>query len=102
MAEVAMLLLLIVAFYACGLYALMNWASPKGKRPYKCYECGRPMDRLQHPGRDLPEEIRRYLNKYRLPKHVVRIFGCPKGHRQLFIAPPVGDETKSLYVARSR
>jgi hypothetical protein len=69
------------------------------RKPFpSCLECGLPMVQLRYLGNELPYEIKIYLDKYNLPKHVVRRFICPQSHRELWIAPPVGDRRKSLIV----
>ena len=99
MAEVNMLFGGIIVLIALGLIALLQLVGPKGKVFPSCYQCGRPMKQYQHHGRNLPEEIVQYLHKHNLPHLVVRRFVCPYNHRELWIAPPVGDQRKSVIVA---
>ncbi len=96
---VAMLFVVGLAFMALGINVFLKMISPKGKVFPSCFKCGRPMVQLQHLGTDMPYQIKHYLNKYNLPAHVVRRFICLKGHRELWIAPPVGDQRKSIFVS---
>ena len=96
---VAMLFGVLITLIAVGLSALLNRFSHKGKVFPTCYRCEKPMIQLQHLGGLLPYQIQHYLNKYNLPKHVVRRFICPNNHRELWIAPPVGDQRKSVMVS---
>ena len=99
MAEVNMLFGGIIVLIALGLIALLQLVGPKGKVFPSCLQCGRPMRLLPHHGRNLPDKIAQYLHQHNLPSQVVRRFVCPRHHRELWIAPPVGDQSKSVMVS---
>ena len=100
MAEVNMLFGGIIVLIALGLYALMQLVGPQGKVFPSCLQCGRPMRLLPHHGRDLPDKIVQYLHQHNLSHLVVRRFVCPRNHRELWIAPPMGEQSKSLMVSK--
>ena len=96
---VGMFFVVTIIFVAVGMSAFLKKVGSGGKAFPSCFRCGRPMVQLQHLGSQLPYQITHYLKKYNLPPHVVRRFICPKSHRELWIAPPVGDQRKSLFVS---
>ena len=83
------------------LIAFLRRMTPKKGRFPSCGECGRYMETSPFLPKEMPVEIEVYLKRYELPAKVVRRHTCPHHRRELWIAPPVDDMDKALFVSHT-
>ena len=62
-----------------------------------CRTCGMNMVRASLP-KVLPDEVLKYLDKYKLPAVVASRFVCPKGDYQLWYIPKFGNTEKAFFL----
>ena len=100
------ILILTAAGTLIGFALIVDWclkkiSTQKGKVPFPaCSNCGKYMEHRALFITELPIEMEIYLMKWNLPEKVIRRHRCPDGHTQVWIAPPVGDMERSLFVWR--
>ena len=89
----------LASFVIIVIWFLKKAFTPKTKVFPTCRKCGRYMAPWSFGSGELPFEMVAYLNKWNLPELVIRKHICPNNHSTLWIAPPVGDMAKALYVS---
>lgn len=62
-----------------------------------CKTCGKNMVAVPLP-KVLPDEVLKYLDKYRLPAAVTSRFICPKGDYQLWFIPRFGNTEQAFFL----
>jgi hypothetical protein len=90
----------LTALAVIVVWILRKVFAPKKKRFPTCRHCGRYMAPQSFSKGETPYEMVAYLYKWQLPDLVIRKHVCPLYHSELWIAPPVGDMEKSLFVSR--
>ena len=90
----------LASFALIVFWFLKKISTPKKKLFPTCRYCGRYMGRQIFSKEEMPYEIKAYLEKWNLPEMIIRKHICPSYHSELWIAPPVSDMEKSLFVSR--
>ena len=62
-----------------------------------CKTCGKNMVSVSL-SKTMPEEVRKYLDKYELPAVAASRFICPKGDYQLWFIPKFGNTEKAFFL----
>jgi len=86
--------LLLLGFTVQGLLRKPRTASEWAPR---CRTGGEYMVRATLP-KVLPDEVRWYLDRYKLSHEIVMRFKCPKGHYQLWYIPKLGNTERSFFL----
>lgn len=99
MDELIIIALSILAGFGVIVYWIIKKVSTPKKRTFPaCRTCEKYMEKKPFSREELPIDMEIYLEKFDIPEKVIRRHICPDSHDYVWIAPPVEDMDRNLFV----